>query len=200
MSNNGRKRSKGRLKKVLTGVLYFITAVFLIAFFSSVEMHEQENTITYDRFVEHLTMQNVVRINATEESNQIQVILQDGRLVKTLVPDFGSFTDLVMEEIEKGDNIQFSITKKSIFDSISISSVLPTIILIIFMMYFFTKRVDGGDYDIQPVKSETTFKDVAGIEEEKQQLWEIVQFLKKPKEYVSMGAKIPKGILLSGEP
>lgn len=53
---------------------------------------------------------------------------------------------------------------------------------------------------IVPVHSETRFEDVAGIDEEKLQLQEVVEFLKNPNKYISIGAKIPKGILLNGEP
>ena len=58
----------------------------------------------------------------------------------------------------------------------------------------------GKVYDADVAKNKITFKDVAGLEEEKSEVMEIVKFLKEPKKYHDMGAKVPKGILLCGKP
>ena len=102
-------------------------------------------------------------------------------------------------------------------DNSLIASLLPTIILIgamVFLYYFMFKRVNGvmgesnrqmnfGKAKIKNVKDEkrkTTFADVAGADEEKEELQEIVDFLKNPKKYNELGARVPKGVLLVGPP
>ena len=102
-------------------------------------------------------------------------------------------------------------------DNSLIASLLPTIILIgamVFLYYFMFKRVNGvmgesnrqmnfGKAKIKNVKDEkrkTTFADVAGADEEKEELQEIVDFLKNPKKYDELGAHVPKGVLLVGPP
>ena len=102
-------------------------------------------------------------------------------------------------------------------DNSLLASLLPTIILIgamVFLYYFMFKRVNGvmgesnrqmnfGKAKIKNVKDEkrkTTFADVAGADEEKEELQEIVDFLKNPKKYDELGAHVPKGVLLVGPP
>ncbi|MBR3692880.1 MAG: AAA family ATPase, partial [Clostridia bacterium] len=92
-------------------------------------------------------------------------------------------------------------------------SFIPYVILIIafgFMWFFLMNQANGGGKamnfskaktrTIAPDKKKITFADVAGAEEEKEELWEIVEFLKNPKKFADIGARIPKGVLMVGPP
>lgn len=91
-----------------------------------------------------------------------------------------------------------------------LNSVLP-VLIIVFMLYFFFNQTQGGGTRVMQFgksraklhtedRRRVTFEDVAGVEEEKQELAEVVDFLRYPKKYLELGARIPKGVLLSGAP
>ena len=82
-------------------------------------------------------------------------------------------------------------------------SILPTVTIIILIILIFKMQGLGDKskiYDSEKNKIKITFDDVAGLDEEKKELIEIVKFLKEPKRFHEMGAKTPKGILLYGKP
>ena len=124
----------------------------------------------------------------------------------TIIPDTESFIELIQEETTKNQNDIELIQKTPSFITripSLILSLLPTIIMValfvmIFKMQGLTEK--GEVYDDTERKIKVKFDDVAGLDEEKGELIEIVDFLKNPKKYAQMGAKIPKGILLYGKP
>ena len=99
-------------------------------------------------------------------------------------------------------------------ESIFLTSILPMLLmmgLVIFLFVLMNRQASGGNNKmmnfgrsratmIRPNEKKTTFKDVAGLQEEKEDLTEIVDFLKEPKKYLEVGARIPKGVLLVGPP
>ena len=139
--------------------------------------------------------------NKKDEKEEI-----DEKLIKTtIVPNTQSFIELIQEKVAEGNDIELIQNKPSIFVQLpaTILSLLPTIIMIalfvmIFKMQGLTEK--GEVYDDTSRKVKVKFDDVAGLDEEKAELVEIVDFLKHPKKYTDMGAKIPKGILLYGKP
>ena len=130
----------------------------------------------------------------------------DEKLLKTtIVPNIQSFIELIQEEVAQGNDIELIQKTPSVLTQIPsiIISLLPTIIMValfvmIFKMQGLTEK--GEVYDDTGRKVKVKFEDVAGLDEEKGELIEIVDFLKNPKKYTQMGAKIPKGILLYGKP
>ncbi len=130
----------------------------------------------------------------------------DEKLIKTtIVPNTQTFMELIQDEVAKGNDIELGQIKPSILTQIpaTVFSLLPTIIMValfvmIFKMQGLTEK--GEVYDETERKVKIKFDDVAGLDEEKGELIEIVDFLKNPKRYTEMGAKIPKGILLYGKP
>ncbi len=139
--------------------------------------------------------------NKKDEKEEI-----DEKLLKTtIVPNTQSFIELIQEKVAEGNDIELIQNKPSILVQLpaTILSLLPTIIMIalfvmIFKMQGLTEK--GEVYDDTSRKVKVKFDDVAGLDEEKAELVEIVDFLKHPKKYTDMGAKIPKGILLYGKP
>ena len=128
------------------------------------------------------------------------------KLVKTtIVPNTESFIGLIQDEVAKGNDIELIQKTPSFLTKLPsyIFSLLPTFIMLalfimIFKMQGLTEK--GEVYDDTERKIKVKFEDVAGLNEEKGELIEIVDFLKNPKRYTQMGAKIPKGILLYGKP
>ncbi len=128
------------------------------------------------------------------------------RTVSVLLPSVDEFVKVVQEKIDKGSELVFEIKDQPLFGRIvsTFFSLLPTILIGI-LFYVMLKMQGLGDkskiYDDQENKNTgVKFADVAGLDEEKSELIEVVDFLKNPKKFEKMGAKIPRGILLFGKP
>ena len=141
----------------------------------------------------------------TEKSEE-QKNIEEKLMKNSIIPDTETFIGLIQEESLKNDNtIKLEQKTPSFLTKLPsiIFSLLPTIIMValfvmIFKMQGLTEK--GEVYDDTERKIKVKFDDVAGLDEEKGELIEIVDFLKHPKKYAQMGAKIPKGILLYGKP
>ena len=164
-----------------------------------------ENGVEYkkpDKSEEKLSIIAQLQQEKSEEEKKIEE-----KLIKnSIVPDTESFIGLIQEESLKNDNsIELEQKTPSFITKLPsiIFSLLPTIIMLaLFMMLFKMQGLTekGEVYDDTERKIKVKFDDVAGLDEEKGELIEIVDFLKHPKKYAQMGAKIPKGILLYGKP
>lgn len=130
----------------------------------------------------------------------------DEELIKrSIVPNIQNFIELIQTEALNGNEIELIQNKPSLLTVIPsyIISFLPTIIMVALFIVIFKMQGlgDKGEiYDETERKTKTRFSDVAGLDEEKQEMVELVQFLKEPKKFIEMGAKIPKGVLLYGKP
>ena len=130
----------------------------------------------------------------------------DEELIKRgIVPNTQSFIELIQTEALNGNEIELIQNKPSLITVIPsyIISLLPTFIMVALFVALFKMQGlgDKGEiYDETERKTKTKFSDVAGLDEEKQEMVELVQFLKEPKKFIEMGAKIPKGVLLFGKP
>ena len=131
---------------------------------------------------------------------------EDPDLVKeAIVPNTQSFIELVQNKVAEGNDIEVIQKSPSIWATIPsyILSLLPTIIMVaLFIMIFKMQGLgDKGEiYNETERKTKVKFTDVAGLDEEKEEMIELVQFLKEPKKFIEMGAKIPRGVLLYGKP
>ena len=143
-------------------------------------------------------------IFVTEKSEE-ETKMEEKLVKTTIVPNTESFIELIQDEVAKGNDIELIQKTPSFLTKLPsyIFSLLPTFIMLalfimIFKMQGLTEK--GEVYDDTERKIKVKFEDVAGLNEEKGELIEIVDFLKNPKRYTQMGAKIPKGILLYGKP
>ena len=145
----------------------------------------------------------IENINTPKSEEETKI---EEKLIKNaIVPNTESFIELIQDEVAKGNDIELIQKTPSILTKLPsvLFSLLPTIIMValfvmIFKMQGLTEK--GEVYDDTERKIKVKFEDVAGLNEEKAELIEIVDFLKNPKKYTQMGAKIPKGILLYGKP
>ena len=178
---------------------------------NKVQMHQQE--ISYSTFVKEVEAGNVtaadIRQNSAVPTGRVTLSLKDDSSVRSL-------NDSVVGKVE--EFLQENDVKYSLEDvpkeSIIMSAVLPSLITLcgIFLLFMLMNRQNGGtnskamNFGKSRARMSTqneikvTFADVAGLKEEKEELEEIVDFLKAPRKYTQLGARIPKGVLLEGPP
>lgn len=191
-------------KRILIFLRLVLVAILLIWFIGGITSDGENSTLTYDQVVEEVRAGNVEKVSAVSGSLNIQMKMKDGSDKYSTIPSLDELSNLLLEEFDKGNQIEFEITAPRG----GILSILPSLLMIGFyigLFYMMSKRLSGltgdeKDSFTKPVTSNVRFSDVAGIDEEKAQLVEVVEFLKNPNKYTSSGAKIPKGILLSGDP
>ena len=204
--NNDQKKKK---QYILFGILIALVIIlaFLTYFLLTNEDKEDENELAYTELIQEINAGNVEKIEMTVGSTTLKVKLKDVEKEKTtIVPSTQAFTEFIQQKVDEG-NDEFGLIQKPTNVLVSIGSafftLLPTILLVILIVLFFKMQGLGDKgkvYDSETTKSKTKFDDVAGLEEEKHEMIEIVDFLKNPERFNKMGAKIPRGVLLCGQP
>ena len=193
-------------------ILLFILIIGGILWMANkVQMHQQE--ISYSTFVKEVEAGNVtaadIRQNSAVPTGRVTLSLKDDSSVRSLnVADVGK-----VEEFLQENDVKYSLEDVP-KESIIMSAVLPSLITLcgIFLLFMLMNRQNGGtnskamNFGKSRARMSTqneikvTFADVAGLKEEKEELEEIVDFLKAPRKYTQLGARIPKGVLLEGPP
>ena len=169
---------------------------------------EDENTLSYTDLIKEISYGNIEKIEMTVGSTTVKVTKKgesEEDAKKAIVPNTESFMELVQQRVAEGNEIELIQKPKSFFAELPsvIFSVLPTLIMLaLFIMIFKMQGLGekGKVYDDTERKTKVKFDDVAGLTEEKEELIEIVDFLKKPEKYTKMGARVPRGVLLYGKP
>ncbi len=193
---------------VLIIVLLIVLAILLgiTIYLMQNNKNSEENTIAYTDLIKEISYGNIEKVEMTVGSTTVKVKQKNVDEEKTaIVPDTESFITLIQQKIEEGNELELIQKPKSVISQIPsvIISLLPTaIMLALFIMIFKLQGLGekGKVYDDTERKTKVKFEDVAGLEEEKEELIEIVDFLKRPEKYTKMGAKIPRGVLLYGKP
>ena len=185
-------------------VLVIISA--LAIWLSEEKKEEDENALAYTDLIKAISYGNVEKVEMTTGSTTVKVKMRNVEEEKTsIVPNTEAFIDLIQTKVAEGNEIELIQKPRSIWIQIPtiILNLLPTIIMLaLFIMIFKLQGLGekGKVYEETERKTKVTFDDVAGLEEEKAEMIEIVDFLKKPEKYTRMGAKIPRGVLLYGKP
>ena len=171
--------------------------------------------MTYSELIENIEEGNVSSVQLSAGGQSAKVTLNDNnKTVKQVnIPSLDSFVTYAEQYIKNG-NLALDEESESIWITI-LSLITPFGLLIIFLVFWFfmmnpgnnqggNKTMTFGKSRARMIntaeKNKITFDDVAGVDEEKEELEEIVEFLKNPKKYTDMGARIPKGVLLVGQP
>ena len=211
--NRKQNDNKDKNKKILLYILISILSVVLIAsiIYGIIKDNKdkdvvKENEITYTDLIKQIDEGNVEKVRMTVGSTTVKVNIKGEEKPKTsIIPSTQAFVELVQNKKLEGNNIELVQVKPNFLLALGdkIFTVLPTApMAILFVILIKMQGLDGKGkfYDATEEDVKTTFDDVAGLDEEKQEMIEIVSFLKKPDEFYKMGAKIPKGVLLCGKP
>ena len=207
-NNNGdkKKQNKKRLILIISLIILIILCIIAGVFLKNNKTKEEENTLAYTDLIKELSYGNVEKIEMKTGSTTVTVKMKDVEEEKTaIVPNIESFMELVQNKVAEGNEIELIQKPKSVVAQIPsiIISFLPTaIMLALFIMIFQMQGLGekGKVYDDTERKIKIKFDDVAGLDEEKEEMLEIVEFLKKPEKFKKMGARVPKGVLLYGKP
>ena len=205
-NNNNEKNNKWLYIGIAIGLVVLIGLAVGIYFYTANSDEIDEKEIAYTELIKQINDGNVEKIEMTVGSTTVKVKLKDVEEEKKgIIPSTQAFIELVQQKVEDGNNIELIQNPTNVFVTISstLFSLLPTLLLIALIVLFFKMQGLGDKgkvYDSETTKSKIKFKDVAGLEEEKHEMIEIVDFLKNPERFNEMGAKIPRGVLLCGQP
>lgn len=194
---NGRGNSKRNniIIYVFITILFIGTIVFL-------NLPKTED-ISYTQLVSYIEDGKIEKLNLDVTEAKAEVVVKGDDVKKSVViPSVDLITELVTESQKKGNDIEFNVVKNDSAEFwLLLRLTLPSVISLVLFYFIFSKfgknKMDEVNYQ---EKILIKFSDVAGIESQKKELTEVVDFLKNPKKYKKIGAKIPKGILFSGEP
>ena len=195
--------------------LLLIVGILLLGYFSAGDTVNKE--ISYNEFNKALKENNVKEITITPSTNaytyEITGKLKDSKKGETFTVKTPLSDTVIDKIVESNDENNFKIVSKADPASSTwlafILNIAPYILLFGIAFWFFTKQLGGqkGTMDfagskakLNPEGNKVTFKDVAGLPEEKEELQELIDFLKSPKKFKKLGARIPKGVLLVGPP
>ena len=208
--------NKKSVKKGLTPYLFILLIMAAILYFISVN-NKKINYLTYDKFVSHMNSGEIKNIKITPKSNA-RVYEISGKL-KSYNEEESFFVraplaEEVMSQIIEGEQLN-SFEIKTVSDPSSstilaiIVNVVPIVLLVGIGFFFISRQMSSANKSmdfgksrarLSEDKNKVTFENVAGLKEEKEEVQELIDFLKAPAKFQKLGARIPKGVLLVGPP
>ena len=194
-----------------TLAMWLVIGVIFVVLVTSI-IDNSDNKMTYSNLIAEIESGSVEKIEIEANGKEAYVKTKgSNNEKKVILPSKDSFMDYVQEKLSNGE-ISLNEKTESIFITIlSLISPFGIVIIMFFLFFMFMNQGQGGNKTMSFGKSKArmmtpadrnkiTFEDVAGVDEEKEELEEIVEFLKAPKKFTDMGARIPKGVLLVGQP
>ena len=211
MAENNKKKNntnEEKWKRVLFALvpLIVIITVFICGIIIMNKQKDDDKNVAYTQLIKDIDEGKIEEIEMTVGSTSVKLKYKGEEEEKhAIIPSTQAFVELVQEKAQNGNDIKLNQLPRNVFATMSetIISLLPTIVLVVLVILIFQMQGLGDKgkvYDPDISEDKITFKDVAGLDEEKSEMMEIVEFLKKPEEYTKMGAKTPRGVLLCGKP
>jgi len=202
MNNN---RLSPLYKNIALWLLIGLVVTMLFNFFNRSQLAKEKAQLSYTKFLELVNEGKVGRV--TLQGDEISGERQDGKTFQTYAPDDPDLLPLLRQ---KGVEIIAKPVDDSPWYTTVLITWLPMILLVGIWIFFMRQMQAGGGKAMSFGKSrarlmnentrKVTFNDVAGIEEVKEEVAEIIDFLKDPKKFTRLGGRIPKGVLLVGPP
>ena len=210
---------KRQWQGILLYVVIFFVIVAIMAFSggSSGQTGTADTGYTYNELLDDLDGDSIKSISVQRQTDAdnygtATVTFSDGTTASVVIPSVSTFMDIMHEKgaDESIDTVTRNVPSTGILTAI-LPSLIMMIIAIVFFMIMFQRMQGGGGGKMMSFgrsnakvtvdgKNRVTFNDVAGLDEEKAELQELVDFLKDSSKYVQLGARIPKGVLLVGPP
>ena len=204
------------MKKSFTGIAPLIITM-LVLFFAAGLLADGENakSMSYTELLAHIESGDVASIElASDSSTAIVLLVGDSEKdeIPVNIPSREAFTNYVQDSIKEGNEVDLKLGEPSMaLTLLDYVTPIGLVLMLILFWVFMMQTLGGGKGAMSFTKSRAklfnpddknkiTFKDVAGLPEEREELQEIVEFLKYPKKFIDMGARIPKGVLLVGQP
>lgn len=205
-----KKKKKGMLGTLLTYVLLIGLTIFMISMLNT----NITKDMSYTEFIQKIDEGAVEKVEITNDRLTANVKLknEDNSIRVVNIPSTSTFMDDVQPKLAEGQ-FELVVLEPSFWEVVG--PLIPNILLLLgtlFIFIFMLRRTSDSNNKAMGFgknrarmidknsKKKVTFADVAGLDEEKEELQEVTEFLKNPKKYHDMGARIPRGILLVGHP
>jgi cell division protease FtsH len=187
-------------------------AIYALLIFLSISLadlftpKEEYADLDYNGFLAKVETASIASVTITDQET-VTGTLKDGTKFRTIIPVDSS---LYAKLVESGATVKFQLPPEPSWWITLLSNMIPALLMVAVFFYMLQQSQGGGKQVMQfgrsrarlqsDIHDKVTFDDVAGCDEAKEELEEIVDFLKHPKKYAEIGARIPKGVLLSGPP
>ena len=187
-------------------IIVFLTMGLYNLFKNPQNTSSQNNNITFSEFLEEVDNGRVVQVNI--QGNSIKGVYSNGKNFNTYSPND---PNLIEKLTEKGVSISASPIDEKMPSLLGVLLSWFPMLLLIGVWIFFMRQMQGGKGGamgfgrskaklMSDIKKKVSFNDVAGIDEAKEEVEEVVEYLKNPKKFMKLGGKIPRGVLLVGSP
>jgi len=195
----------GNARNIAFWVVLFLLILALFNLFSGGQSTMNARSISYSEFVQRVDAGEVASV--TLDGEQVMVVGRDGQRSMTVKPDGDQITERLI-----ANDVEVKVERQEQSGFLSMLSLWLPFLLLIGIWIFFMNRMQGGGKGgamgfgksraklLTEKQGRVTFDDVAGIDEAKEELEEIVEFLRNPQKFSRLGGKIPKGALLVGPP
>ena len=209
MNNNNNKRP------LLNFLPYIFVSLFLLVMAFSNPVKTSSTSLTYKQFDELLNADKIASAKVSVDYNTMSISGtykdKDGNHQYTvIIPNTEKAADELVEELKKHDNVTFVDANASNYLLELAGSILPLVLFLIGGVFIMNRmgamnsNKQAFDFSKSRARLEDNvnkrFSDVAGCDEEKEEMQEIIEYLKNPKKFAKMGARIPKGIIMVGAP